>query len=202
MNRPPYRLLSLLLQYPDEATVDARDDIRAAIDSLPRSAERAHIESFWRWFGAASASELQQRYVETFDLQRRSSLYLTFFTEGDTRKRGHALLRLKRLYAAAGLERQGGELPDFLPLVLEFAELAPDGWGRRLLAENRAALELLHRHLADVASPYRDLVAAVTADLPRLGMEEVAVVARLLESGPPAERVGLEPFAPPEVVPR
>lgn len=198
MRRPPYELLSVLLRYPDEAVLAARPDLEHAIRALPRSAERSALEAFWKWFGAAPAGELQRAYVETFDLQKRSSLYLTFFDEGDTRKRGQALLALKRLYRAAGLELDTPELPDFLPVILEFAAVGPTGAGQRVLADHRSALELLRLHLAELASPYVHIVDAICASLPAPQLEAVA---RLLREGPPVEHVGLEPFAPPEVMP-
>jgi nitrate reductase delta subunit len=139
--------------------------------------------------------------VETFDLRRRSGLYLSYYVHGDTRKRGMALLRLKRLFAAAGLELTSGELPDYLPLLLEFAALAPDGAGEVLLREHRAALELLRHSLRDTESPYADLLGAICAGLPRLSALEREQVRRLNEDGPPSEQVGLQPFAPPEVMP-
>ncbi len=201
MKRPPYQLFSLLLLYPDETVLGARGDLRAAIDALPRSAERAALERFWEWFGASEPRRLQQAYVETFDLQKRSSLHLTFFGEGDTRKRGQALLRLKRIYASSGLELDARELPDFLPVMLEFAELAPDRAGARLLTEHRAGLELLRVHLTDASSPYRHVIEAICAGLPRAATTDLELVARLVKDGPPSEQVGLEPFAPPEVMP-
>lgn len=193
MSRPPYKLLSLLLQYPDEELLEARPDLLAAITSLSRSRERRELEAFWRWFGERPATELQQAYVETFDLQKRSSLYLTFFTEGDTRKRGQALLRLKRLYAAGGLELEARELPDHLPVMLEFAAFAPGDAGRRLLAEHRPALELLRRHLAEAASPYSHLLEALCHALPRPAAADLARADRLEAEGPPLELVGLQP---------
>ena len=201
MSRPPYKLMSLLLQYPDDRLDGARDELAAAVSALPRSAERAALVRFWAWFSGQDAWSVRRAYVETFDLQKRSSLYLTFFSAGDTRKRGQALLRLKRLYAAAGLEIAAGELPDYLPVMLEFAEYAADGVGRRLLAEHRPGLELLRLHLAELESPYRHLVEAVCAGLPRPAPSDLAAVARLLSDGPPAEQVGLEPFGPPEAMP-
>jgi len=201
VSRPPYKLFSLLLQYPDAQLLQARDEVHSAIDTLPKSAERTALNSFYEYFGSASPIRLQQQYVETFDLQRRSSLYLTFYTEGDTRKRGQALLRLKRLYSAAGLELQGHELPDFLPVMLEFAALSPADIGRRLLAEHRSGLELLRLHLESCESPYRFLLQGICAGLPKLGPVELAAVGRLLKTGPPTEQVGLDPFAPPEVMP-
>ncbi len=60
----------------------------------------------------------------TFDLHKRTGLYVTFYSLGDRRERGLALLRMKKLYRAAGFEIEGHELPDYLPLMLEFAAAA------------------------------------------------------------------------------
>ena len=204
---PPYRLFSLLLQYPDRRLLDARPAIAAAIAELPRSPQREALERFFGYFADAADTALAEHYVETFDLQRRSSLYLTYFTHGDTRARGQALLGLKRLYRAAGLELEGGELPDFLPVVLEFAAAAPPEVGRRLLGRHRHALELIRAHLAEVGSPYRHLLDGICAGLPRLDASGLEAVARLAATGPPEEHVGLEPYgalqlAPGREVPR
>jgi nitrate reductase delta subunit len=112
-----------------------------------------------------------------------------------------ALLRLKRLYAQAGLELAREELPDYLPLVLEFASLAPGDVGETLLREHRPELELLRANLHDTGSPYADLLEALCAGLPRLTPLERERVRRLASEGPPSEQVGLQPFAPPEVMP-
>jgi nitrate reductase molybdenum cofactor assembly chaperone NarJ/NarW len=199
--RPPCKLLSLLLQYPGDELLAARPALAEAIAELPPSPARAALERFFAPFERAPGIELQQAYVETFDLHRRCSLYLTYGTEGDTRRRGMALLRLKRLYAAAGLPMEGSELPDYLPLMLEFAALAPDGHGRRLLADHRAGLELLRMRLREQDSPYLDLVEVICADLPRPPAGELERLRRLATEGPPHEEVGLQPFAPPEVMP-
>ena len=191
----PYKLLSVLLRYPDPRVVDAREELAAA------AAGNAPLERFVSYLPARTQSELDQRCVETFDLRRRSGLYLSYYVHGDTRKRGMALLRLKRLYAAAGLELASSELPDYLPLMLEFAALAPAGAGETLLREHRPSLELLRRSLRDGDSPYADLLDAVCAGLPRLSALEREHLRRLAEDGPPSEQVGLQPFAPPEVMP-
>ena len=198
--RPAYKLLSVLLQYPDERLLEALPAIGEAVDGLPRTSRRT-LRRFHGYLAGTRPVALQQAYVETFDLQRRASLHLTYFTHGDTRKRGAALLRLKRLYAAAGLEPATGELPDYLPLMLEFAALAPPGMGERVLVEHRAGLELLRLALRERRSPYADLLDAVCTALPSPALEELEAVRRLAAEGPPSERVGLQPFAPPEVMP-
>lgn len=197
----PYKLLSVLLRYPDERLVGARDEIAAAIGALPRSRVKDSLKRFSEHLAGRTPLELAQTYVETFDLQRRTSLYVTYYQHGDTRKRGMALLRLKRLYAAAGLELASGELPDHLPLMLEFAALAPDRLGETLLREHRPALELLRCGLQDAGSPYAHLLDALCVALPRLTPLERERIRALGGEGPPSEQVGLQPFAPPEVMP-
>lgn len=199
--RPPYRLLSLLLQYPDDELLAARDGIAAFAAGLPRSYERECIQAFLPFWLETPHTSLRQVYVETFDLQRRCGLYLSYYAHGDTRKRGQSLLRLKTLYRSAGLVLDSAELPDYLPLMLEFAELATDGRGEHVLREHRVALELLRRALRDRESPYADLLDAVCHRLPRLNPLQTADLGRLAAEGPPSEQVGLQPFAPPEVMP-
>ena len=184
----PWALLSLLLRYPDERVIAATADVAA----LPAGDVREALERF-RWTDTPAAT-----YVETFDLRRRATLELTYYAHGDTRERGMALLRLKKLYRVAGLPLDSKELPDHLAVMLAFASLAPDGYGEALLAEHRPAIELLRLSLHDLQSPYAHVLDAIAALLPRLTVSERSEVARLAREGPPDEAVGLEPYGPPE----
>ena len=139
---------------------------------------------------------LQQHYVETFDLHKRCGLYLTFYGEGDKRARGAALLRLKRLYRAAGLPLESSELPDYLPVMLEFAASAPDRQGEIVLREHRAALELLRGSLHERGTPYAGLMDAICAAAGEPSAADRARAGRLAAAGPPSEMVGLETFVP------
>ena len=194
MTTSPYKLASVLLQYPTMALFDGLGRLTEAATEAPR-ATREPFGIFLRWLSRTPPDTVATHYVETFDLRRRCALYLTYYRYGDTRKRGMAMLTFKAAYRAAGLEPLDAELPDYLPLVLDFAALHPRG--ERLLRDHRADLELLLRALRDVPSPYADVAEAVCAQLPALRRPDQALVRRLLESGPPAEDVGLEPFAPP-----
>ena len=196
-----YQRCSLLLQYPDERLLGGREELASAAAALPRSPAAESIRRFMAWWSATSGLELAQHYVETFDLKRRCGLYLTFYGLGDRRERGQALLRLRRLYRAAGLPQDGFELPDYLPLMLEFVAHAPDRRGERLLREQRPALELLRAALHDERSPYAHLLDALAHLLGAPASVDRARAARLAAQGPPGELVGLEPFAPPEVMP-
>ncbi len=200
-SRTVFKLLSILLQYPDEQLLDAAEEITEAIESLPASKQREAITRFWTSWAGATPTERAQRYVETFDFQKRGGLYLSFYLEGDKRQRGMILLRLKRLFAASGLVLDGKELPDYLPVLLEFAALAPEGNGATILDEFRPALEVVRTSLREIDSPYADLLDALCFSLSRLTPLEAERVRRLIADGPPSEQVGLEPFAPPEVMP-
>ena len=191
----PYKLASVLLQYPTMALFDGLGTLAEAASAGAR-ASRPSFGIFLNWLGGTEPDAVARHYVETFDLRRRCALYLTYYRHGDTRKRGLAMLAFKAAYRAAGFEQADGELPDYLPLVLDFASLHPRG--ERLLRDHRADLELLRRALRDAESPYAEVIEAVCAQLPALRRPDLALVARCWESGPPGEEVGLEPFAPPE----
>ena len=192
----PFKLASVLLQYPTVALFDGLDCLDTTAAGSPR-ASRAAFRRFLAWLRVTPPAEVAQHYVETFDLRRRCALYLTYYRYGDTRKRGMAMLEFKAAYRAAGFEpvTGDGELPDYLPLVLDFAALHPRG--ERLLRAHRADLELLLRALREAGSPYADVLEAVCAQLPGLGRPDLARVRRAWQEGPPREDVGLEPFAPP-----
>ena len=193
---PPWALLSLLLRYPD----DRRAAARLEADALPAGPVRDAVRRFVAETDGPPAAQAA-RYVQTFDLKRRNSLYLTYYSHGDTRQRGMALLRLKKLYRADGLPMDCPELPDHLAVMLAYAALAPPGHGETVLAEHRAALELLRRSLHDDASPYAHVLDAVSLCLGELSVADRAAVATLMRDGPPEETVGLEPYAPGDVMP-
>ena len=193
--RPPYALLSYLLRYPEDQLELASGEIGALPAGDTRDALNRFLEAI------DDGTDPRERYVATFDLRRQVTPYLTYYEHGDTRRRGVALLRLKRLYREAGLPVTDGELPDHLAVILAFASLAPDGYGEEILSEHRPALELLRGALHQVDNPYAHILDALVAGLPSLRGEDRESLVRLAAEGPPQEAVGLEPFAPPEVMP-
>ena len=189
-----WALLSYLLRYPEDGLQAARDEVA----NLRPGKVRTALEQFLD--GLPDTRTLQSAYVDTFDLRRRVTLHLTYYEHGDTRRRGAALLRLKRLYREAGLEFEAEELPDHLAVMLAFAALAPDGYGAALLAEHLPQIELLRNGLREADSPYAHVLDAVAAALPPLRADQRAH-ADVLAQGAPDERVGIEPYVPEEVMP-
>jgi nitrate reductase delta subunit len=192
----PYKLASVLLQYPTAALFEGLDALDAAAAEISPRGARQDFARFLGWLRATPPLEVAQHYVETFDLRRRCALYLTYYRYGDTRKRGMSMVAVKTAYRTAGFTPTEDELPDYLPIVLEFAALHRRG--ESLLRAHRGDLELLRRGLQRVETPYAAVVDAVCASLPKLSRRDLGIVQRSWESGPPTEEVGIEPFAPPE----
>jgi nitrate reductase delta subunit len=185
---------SLLLQYPDSTVVSALPTVQQAVDELADTPARRRLQDFLDAAAAMGTLELQEHYVQTMDRKRRCCLYLTWWTEGETRRRGLALAQLKQLYRENGFELVSTELPDFLPVILEFAACADVELGLRVLQDRRAGIELLRMALAEAHSPYAALVEAVCELLPGRSPQDEAAARALARSGPPGEQVGLEPY--------
>jgi nitrate reductase delta subunit len=145
------------------------------------------------WF-ALDLTDRQERYVAAFDLRRRTPLHVTYLTHGDTRNRGAAMLQLKHVLTRHGFTITSGELPDYLPLLLEFASVEPRGL--EVLGSYRRSVELLRRSLADLGDPFAVVVDQVAQVLPSLDEADLAAVIDIARNGPPNEDVGLGDFEP------
>jgi nitrate reductase delta subunit len=193
--RPVWAACSALLDYPTQELLDSLD----AIEGLVPGNEAlcgviAHLRS-------RELRLLQEEYVQTFDHTRKCALYLTYFSYGDTRRRGVAMVQFKQAYRRAGVEfdpQEDDELPDHLCVVLQFgAEVDAEGaW--RLLNDHRAGVEMLRLALAawddGAGSPWLGVLQAVCGTLPELKGDEADAIRRLIEEGPPAEEVGLQGY--------
>lgn len=196
----PWRLLSLLLDYPDDELLACSGELADRARALPRSPAREAILAFLAHREALGPARAQREYVESFDFAKRCTLYLSFHAYGDSRQRGMAMLGLKRSYRAAGLELTDGALPDHLPAVLEFTDVVPEA-GVEVLSGFRPALEVVRAALHEEDSAHAPLLDAVCDLLPAASEAELEDARRIAAAGPPSETVGLEPFAPPEVMP-
>jgi nitrate reductase molybdenum cofactor assembly chaperone NarJ/NarW len=192
-DRLVWQTASLLLEYPDErhaVRLDAVDGLLAHITGRPGDL-LARTAAALR---ASNATHAAQDYVATFDLRRRSTMYLTYWTAGDTRNRGSEMHAFAAVYRDAGVDPPSAEAPDYLPVVLEFAATVDPDAGRRLLVEHRVPIDVLRVALAEMDSPYTNAVAAVCETLPAATDWDVQRARQLAQNGPPAEAVGLQPF--------
>jgi nitrate reductase delta subunit len=190
---------ALLLGYPDDRLLADLPTVRRILGHLP-AATAEPLHRVVEHLSTTPLADAQAAYVETFDTRRRHNLYLTYFAHGDTRKRGTALLRFKQTYLETGFaidQEEGGELPDHLCVVLEFAATVDRERGMQLMLDHRAGLELLRLSLSETGSPWSGALEAVCRTLPPLRGDERDAVRRLAQEGPPAEEVGLSPYGGP-----
>ncbi|MDR0783934.1 MAG: nitrate reductase molybdenum cofactor assembly chaperone [Propionibacteriaceae bacterium] len=156
-------IASLVLGYPDDSLCQERGQIAEALSALPSSRPRDLLVEFCDWWGAADPDQLRRDYVATFDTRRRSALYVTYLTYGDSRTRGQAIHEIKALYRQAGFEPAAEELPDYLPTVCQFVALAPSELGLAALSYARSAVQSIHEALVAKPSPYAGVLAAISS---------------------------------------
>jgi nitrate reductase delta subunit len=192
-DRLVWQAASLLLAYPDDGQSERLDTVEELLGHIGGRAA-ALLGQTVSALRARDSMTAATDYVETFDLRRRATMYLTYWTAGDTRNRGREMLVFATAYRDAGVEPPRKEAPDHLPVVLEFAATVDPAVGRQLLTEHRVPIDVVHGALADAKSPYEHTVAAICETLPDATDQEVRRAERLAKAGPPAEAVGLQPF--------
>jgi nitrate reductase delta subunit len=188
---------AVCLGYPEREVIATSGLLRAALaESAAREAES--FEPLLAYWDSEDLSAIQTHYVDVFDLSRKHSLYLSYWTDGDTRRRGEVLAAFKQRYRRSGfLVDTRGELPDYLPMVLEYAAIVDHVDGTALLQEYRSSVELLRLALAEQGTPYAGVVAAVCSTLPGPSPADRRAVMSMAAAGPPSETVGLEPYGTP-----
>ncbi|TQL04283.1 nitrate reductase molybdenum cofactor assembly chaperone [Cellulomonas sp. SLBN-39] len=181
---------ALLLAYPDEGHADVLAGVRDALPTLPaavRDALDRHVGTVDGW----DLAQRQTHYVETFDLRRRCALHLSYYSAGDTRRRGMALVTFVEAFRACGWQPPDDELPDHLPAVLELSARDRGEVPALLLGAHREGVEVLRSALHALTSPYAHVLDAVCRTLPPVDARAAARFADLVAAGPPQETVGL-----------
>jgi len=116
--------------------------------------QRERCANFLDYLASKPLIRLQEEYTATFDLNPATSLNLTYHKWDDSRERGNALLDFQRLYQLAGYEISTGELPDHLPLVLEYLSLNRNGDYSSLLGQYYEEVETINSRLKEAGSVY------------------------------------------------
>lgn len=154
--RQTLKALGWLLSYPDEALLAALPELVAAIrneGALGRGS-LGLLAAFAEALRAEEPISAQERYVALFDRSRQVSLYLFEHVHGDSRDRGMAMVKLRELYAAAGLLADSNELPDYLPMYLEYLSVLPAAQARGSLRDVGPILQAIHGRLTERESSY------------------------------------------------
>lgn len=187
---------ALLLDYPDEELIGRLDVIEAAVAQTSAAALFAPVIAHLR---EGELSDVQSFHVQEFDLSRRHAMHLSYWTDGDTRKRGEVLAAFKQVYRDSGLLVDlRGELPDHLPMVLEFTACGDFDRGMELLNKYRAGIELLRLEMRRDEIPHEGVIEAVCKCLAGPMASSRSEVQRLYGTNytdaPPIEQVGLETY--------
>ena len=194
------QVASWCLSYPDDELAGRLPKLIMIMEEQPPGPGRDALSDFLRAWSATDPDERRRHYVDLFDLDRGHALYLSYWTDGDTRRRGQALARFKERYRSSGfLLSDDHELPDFLPIVLEYAAVVDPQQGTQLLQDYRASLELLRLALADSGSVFARVLVAICATLPGESPKDRAAVQQLAAATPPVEAVGLDHAGPVDV---
>lgn len=184
-----FKALAALLSYPSQDICDASDALRRALvqDGLVPPAQLEDVNRLIEQLRTRDLYDLQARYVDLFDRSRSLSLHLFEHIHGESRDRGQAMVDLKALYQSHGLEPAANELPDFLPLFLEFLSTQPLGEARALLGETAHVIDALSERLHKRESIY----ACVFDALAQLADRDAALTDADVET-PPSEDESLE----------
>jgi nitrate reductase delta subunit len=157
------RVLAHLLRYPGPELRAHLEELRDALHTeraLPAS-RIAELDALIDRLATQPPMKLEADYVEVFDRSRRSSLHLFEHVHGDSRDRGPAMIDLAATYERAGLAMNGGELPDYLPAVLEFASTQPPREAREFLRELAHIVRSIFSALLDRGSACASVAGAV-----------------------------------------
>lgn len=167
-----FKVLSALLMYPSEALIAAAPEFAGVIEAegLVPEAQRHALDRLSEEIATADVYDLQEQYGQLFDRSKTLALYLFEHVHGESRDRGQAMVDLRSTYEKAGLAIESNELPDYLPLFLEFLSVRPVAEARALLADTAHILAALAERLGRRQSAYRavfDALVAMADEAPR-----------------------------------
>src|SRR5690606_821136 len=189
-----YAVLSALLGYPDEELIDALPLLRSLLNQEQR---RQLAPMFDLFDNSSDLIQLQEQYVETFDSKPSHSLHLFEHIHGESRDRGQAMVDLRNEYIEHGLLPDTTELPDYIPLFLEFLSQIPSDKAADLLGDAIHILSRLEEKLGRAHSPYAvifTVLRGMTTVVPEVLPEppEGAMEETMVTFGPNAD--GTEPM--------
>lgn len=157
------RVLAHLLRYPDQALREHSQEMIEALEQegALSAARMQELSRVIHRLAHSPSMLVEAEYVETFDRGRQTSLFLFEHVHGDSRDRGPAMIDLIQTYEQAGLLLAPDELPDYLPVVLEFASTQPAQQARAFLAETVHIEQVIFSALLNRHSPYASVLAAI-----------------------------------------
>lgn len=158
-----FKAIGALLDYPTPELQVAADEIEQALAeerALPPS-EIDSIRAFIDRLRCSDVMDLQEYWIGLFDRSKRLALHLYEHSYGESRDRGQAMVNLALTYRMNGFELNAAEMPDYLPLFLEFLSVIPEVHARRYLTDAIEIIEALRIRLEERDSTYAALIGAL-----------------------------------------
>lgn len=165
-------ICSYLLSYPDEMFQQSLAEIEHEIAQLPAHKMTASLQTFCTEAEKLPLPALIDTYVYTFDFGKKTNLYVTYMTSGEQRERGQDLLYLKSHYKQHGFSATDAELPDYLPLMLEFAGQVETAAFQPIFAKYYANVREISDNLHAQNNVYRHVLAAIVSALHEVGITD------------------------------
>ena len=158
-----YKVISLLITYPNEEIYSFLPEVNSSLqeENLLNADTISGIGVFVGFFAQKPLTYWQEHYVQLFDYSRSVSLYLFEHVHGDSKDRGQAMVDLIDLYTENGLNINQPELPDYLPVFLEFLAMQTQSKAMDYLSEIIDIVGFIHRKLEEKDNPYKYLLSAI-----------------------------------------
>ena len=156
--------MAILLQYPNKDLLQCVPELESYTELMPAGKAKRVIANFLGYLKSEPMLKLQQNYTASFDMNPSTTLNMTYHLFGEGEKRAGMMVRLQQRYHAAGYDGPANDLPDFLPLMLEFLTLCPDTSMMDVFWQCCAGLDGLVERLRDIARPYADLLDLLADD--------------------------------------
>lgn len=179
------KVLSALLTYPTPELLEAADELKAVLrrEGVLKKHALADVVSLIDALGEGDLFDAQERYILLFDRTRSLSLHLFEHVHGESRDRGQAMVDLIKVYEDGGFTPTASELPDFLPLFLEYASIQPPEVALELIGQPGHVFAALAERLSKRRSPYGAVFAALVA-LSKAKLDNAALAALRAEPDP------------------
>ncbi|MDQ0216426.1 nitrate reductase delta subunit [Oikeobacillus pervagus] len=155
-----FRCTSFLLSYPNQQWREGLGDCEKELQAITQPQLHQPIANFLLTAKKSDPEKFIQEYIYLFDFGKKTNMYLTYGNNGEQRERGMELLALKTIYQAAGFKVTDQELPDYLPLLLEFASIANLSSVRTVLGKYQSQMIELKNKLIESESIYHHLLEA------------------------------------------
>jgi nitrate reductase molybdenum cofactor assembly chaperone NarJ/NarW len=179
------KVLSALLSYPTPELLSASGELKGVLEreGVLQGASLDDLVSLIDALATGDLFDAQERYILLFDRTRSLSLHLFEHVHGESRDRGQAMVDLIKVYEDAGFTPTASELPDFLPLFLEYASVLPPQEALELIGQPGHVFAALRERLAKRESPYQAIFAALVA-LSKAKLDAAALAALRAEPDP------------------